>query len=74
MRLDQLLELKNRDDLIQWNNEQKRVIQYLLDKGLLTKNPTDIIKFGKWFADYLNLHGETPNFEIAEKHYKWQTL
>jgi hypothetical protein len=70
MRLEQILELKNRDDLDQWNAEQKRVILHLLDLNLLTKNPDEIIEFGKWFSDYLNLHGETPDFEAAERHYK----
>jgi hypothetical protein len=70
MKLGQLVELKSRADLGLWNDEQKRVILYLIDKGLLTKKPEEIMEFGKFFSDYLNKYGETPTTEQAEKYFK----
>ena len=70
MRLEQLVELKSREDLKSWNDEQKRLIQYLINAGLLTKSYEDITEFEKFFSDYLNNYGETPTFEEAEKHFK----
>jgi len=70
MRLEQILELKSRADLGLWNDEQKRIILYLIDKGLLSKKPEEIMEFGKFFSDHLNKYGETPTAEQAERYFK----